>query len=84
MAICPICKTESRELESGTFDGSKFSCKTHGEFDVVNMALSIPDYREATTEVWEAALRKAKSRTKPGERSRISPYDFASASQSWS
>ena len=27
---------------------------------MVNMALSIPDYREATTEVWEAALRKVK------------------------
>ena len=59
-------KRRAENLKSGTFDGSKFSCKTHGEFDVVNMALSIPDYREATTEVWEAALRKAKSRTKQG------------------
>jgi hypothetical protein len=80
MAICPICRMETQELELATFDGRRFSCKRHGQFDVVNMALSIPEYREANTEVWEAALYKAKSRAKPGERPRISPYDFASAS----
>jgi hypothetical protein len=74
--MCPICKIQSQEIEPGIFEGAKYRCTTHGEFDVVDTALAIREFVEASTERWEAAFRKAKSRAKPGERPRISTYDF--------
>jgi hypothetical protein len=76
MAICPICKSEATEIEPGSFDGKSFSCPNHGEFDVTGSVLSVPAHMAAGTEQWEAALKKAASRSFGGKRPRIVTYDF--------
>jgi hypothetical protein len=42
MAICPICKSNAEEIESGFMDGKTFRCAKHGEFQVSDSVLSVP------------------------------------------
>ncbi len=67
--ICPICKSPAQEVDR-VGGATGFHCTEHGTFRVAGMVL---DY---TREQWEAALAKAKLRTKPGEWPVIRSYDF--------
>ena len=40
---CPICGSEAVEIDQGTFDGTAFRCKTHGEVEVDDHALPVVD-----------------------------------------
>jgi hypothetical protein len=53
MAICPICKSDAEEIESGFMDGKTFRCAKHGEFQVSDSVQ------------WEAALKHAAWRARP-------------------
>jgi hypothetical protein len=63
--FCPICRSAVLELDR-TGDATGYACATHGNFKVTDtvFAQRAKDY---TREQWEAALRKAKQRTKSGE-----------------
>jgi hypothetical protein len=70
---CPICKTKALPL-GRIGDAMGFDCPEHDKFKVSDTVLSL--LREKTREQWEAALAKAKQRTKPGEWPLVSSYDF--------
>ena len=73
MAICPICKSEVAALDKvGDADG--FDCSQHGKFKVSSTAKTLKI--DATPERWEAALKKARARTKPDEWPVIRDDDF--------
>jgi hypothetical protein len=72
---CPICGSEAEEIDQGTFDGTAFRCKTHGEVEVTYDALF--ENRGASPEQWERAFQIAWTRAAAaGGRSRIFTYDF--------
>ena len=73
-AICPICKNpESKALDKlGNADG--FDCPKHDKFRVSSTAKKLKV--DATPEQWEAALKKARARTKPDEWPVIRDDDF--------
>jgi hypothetical protein len=76
MPICPICQSEAKALDKiGDADG--FDCPQHGKFKVAGSVFKEAGTgKTATCEQWEAALKKAKARTKPGEWPLIQTYDF--------
>jgi hypothetical protein len=73
---CPICGSETEEIDQGTFDGTAFRCKTHGEVEVTHDALS--ENRVASPDQWERAFQVAWTRAAAaaGGRPRIFTYDF--------
>ena len=73
--ICPICKSRALELDR-TGDATGFLCATHEDFKVANTVFAERRTKNYTNEQWEAALRKAKQRTKPGEWPLITTNDF--------
>jgi hypothetical protein len=73
--LCPICKSPAQELDR-TGDATGFDCETHGKFKVANTVFAEQRVRNYTNEQWEAALRKAKQRTKAGEWPVIKTSDF--------
>ena len=73
MATCPICKSEAQEIYPGSFDGTTFRCPNHNEFDVSDSVLKTR--MNATSEEWEAALKKATDRAS-GKRPKIFDPDF--------
>jgi hypothetical protein len=75
MTVCPICKSDAEPLDrTGDHDG--YDCPQHGKFKVHGTVLAVETYMNAEREKWEAALEKAKARTKPGEWPLILSYDF--------
>ena len=54
---CPICRSETEEIDQGTFDGTAFRCKTHGEVEVTYDALY--ENRVASPDQWEHAFQVA-------------------------
>jgi hypothetical protein len=74
--LCPICKSVVQELAS-TWEATGFDCETDGKFKVANTVFAPEGHvRNYTNEQWEAALRKAKQRTKAGEWPVIIHSDF--------
>jgi hypothetical protein len=74
MTPCPICKSDAEEIERGFFGGKTLRCPKHGEFEVSNTVLCVPDLMDADSDQWEAALKRAAARA--GARPRIATYDF--------
>lgn len=61
---CPICGSTAKPLDKvGDADG--FDCPKHGKFKVSGTAMSTK--KDRPPKEWEAALDRAKKRTKPGE-----------------
>ena len=73
--LCPICKSVAQELDRAG-DATGFDCETHGKFEVADTVFAERRVRNCTNAQWEAALRKAKQRTKPGEWPIIKSSDF--------
>ena len=73
--LCPICKSAVHELDR-TGDATGFDCETHGKFKVADTVFKDGRVRNCTNAQWEAALHKAKQRTKPGEWPVIESSDF--------
>jgi hypothetical protein len=73
--LCPICKSPSQELDR-TGDATGYACATHANFKVANTVFAEHRAKEYTREQWEAALRKAKQKTKPGEWPIVNGNDF--------
>ena len=73
--LCPICKSAVQELDR-TGDATGFDCEKDGKFKVANTVFAEGRVRNYTNQQWEAALRKAKQRTKPGEWPVITTIDF--------
>jgi hypothetical protein len=72
---CPICGSQTKEIDQGTFDGTAFRCKTHGEVEVTYDALF--ENRGASLEQWERAFQGAWTRAAAARgRPRIFTYDF--------
>jgi hypothetical protein len=72
--VCPICKSVAQELDPGGATG--FYCATHGGFKVADIVFAKHCAKDYTHQQWEAALRKAKQRTKPGEWPFLISNDF--------
>ena len=71
---CPICGSEAEEIDQGTFDGTAFRCKTHGEVEVTYDALF--ENRGASPEQLERAFQVAWTRAAAaGGRPRIFTLD---------
>jgi hypothetical protein len=65
-SICPICKSQVPLLDrTGDFTG--YDYQIHGRFKVSGVIFAIPSKLNASRERWEAALKHAKARAKPGE-----------------
>ena len=47
MTRCPICKSDAEEIERGFFGGKTLRCPKHGEFEVSNTVLCVPDLMDA-------------------------------------
>ena len=73
--LCPICKSAVSELDR-TGDTTGFDCETHGKFKVANTVFKEGRVKNYTSEQWEAALYKARQRTKEGEWPIIKSSDF--------
>ncbi len=73
--VCPICKSPAQELDR-VGDATGFHCAEHGNFKVSDTVYAVQRAKDYTREQWEAALGKAKLRTKPGEWPVIGSYDF--------
>jgi len=65
---------EAEEIEGDTFDGVWFRCLKHREFGVSNTALKTR--KEAESEQWERALKKAIERAGAENRPKITDDDF--------
>ena len=74
--LCPICKSPAVQELDRTGDATGFACPTHGNFKVADTVFAEQRAKNYTSAEWEAALHKAKQRTKPGERPVINRYDF--------
>ena len=74
--LCPICKSPAVQELDRTGDATGFDCETHGNFKVADTVFGEGRAKDYTREQWEAALRKAKQRTKPGEWPVINSYDL--------
>jgi len=73
--FCPICKSVAQELDR-TGDATGFDCEMDGKFKVANTVFAEGRVRNYTNVQWEAALRNAKQRTKPGEWPVVKSSDF--------
>jgi hypothetical protein len=76
MAICPICKSISEQIEPGLRDGKTYRCPKHDEFDVTDTVLQSSDLMNANATKWETALERARERALPGKRPRIRTNHF--------
>ena len=74
--LCPICKSAVQQELDRTGDAIGYACATDGNFKVADTVFVEQRAKNYTREQWEAALRKAKERTKPGEWPVINRYDF--------
>jgi hypothetical protein len=75
--ICPICKTQTKPIDHKL--GTKgYNCENHKQFYVTYTALK--EHKHKSMHDWEAALRWAKTRAKPGEWPTINSYDFEKGS----
>ena len=72
---CPICKSVAQELDR-TGDATGFDCETDGKFKVADTVFAERRVRNCTNAQWEAALYKAKHRTKAREWPVIKSSDF--------
>jgi hypothetical protein len=72
--VCPICKSVAQELDPDGATG--FYCATHSGFKVADTVFAEQHAKDYTRKEWEAALRKAKRRTKPGEWPFLISNDF--------
>lgn len=70
---CPICGSKAKPLNKPG-DATGFDCPTHSQFKVANSVLA--NQSAYTREQWEAALKRAKSRTPPGVRPKIMTNNF--------
>jgi hypothetical protein len=59
-----------------TGDAIGYHCATDSAFKVADTVFAEKRSRNYSREQWEAALRKAKQRTKPGELPLITSNDF--------
>ena len=75
MLLCPICKSVAQELDR-TGDATGFDCERDGKFKVADTVFADGRVRNYSNEQWEAALRKAKQRTKAGEWPVVKSSDF--------
>jgi hypothetical protein len=77
MTICPICKSEAKELDR-IGDASGFDCPKDGKFKVAGtvFVLASAGPEPIGREQWEAAFEKAKGKTMPGAWPLITTYDF--------
>ena len=73
--LCPICKSVAQELDR-TGDATGFDCETDGKFKVADTVFKESRVRNYTPAQWEAALYKAKQRTKAGQWPVIKRDDF--------
>ena len=73
--LCPICKSAVQELNR-TGDAIGYACATHGNFKVADTVFAEGRAKDYTREQWEAALQKAKQRTKAEEWPVIKSSDF--------
>ncbi len=73
--VCPICKSPAQELDR-VGDATGYHCATHGDFKVADTIFAEERAKDYTREQWEAALGKAKQRTKSGEWPVRTSYDF--------
>ena len=73
--LWPICKSAVQELDR-TRDATGFDCETHGEFKVADTVFKDDRVKNYTPAQWEAALYKARERTKEGEWPVIKGSDF--------
>jgi len=73
--ICPICKSPAQELPRAG-DATGFRCVMHNNFKVADTVAGELRAEAYTTQQWEAALQKAKQRTKLGEWPVIRSSDF--------
>ena len=73
--ICPICNSVAQELDR-TGDASGFYCPTHSALKVADTVIAEHWAKDYTRPQWEAALRKAKRKTKQGEWPVITSKDF--------
>ena len=74
--LCPICKSPAVQELDRTGDATGFDCATHGNFKVADTVFAEGRAKDYTREQWEAALHKAKQRTKAGEWPVIKSSDF--------
>ena len=73
--LCPICKSAVQELDR-TGGATGFDCETHGKFKVADTVFKDGRVKNYIRAQWEAALHKARQRTKPGEWPVIKGSDF--------
>ena len=73
--VCPICNSVAQELDRSG-DANGFYCPTHSAFKVADTVFAEHWAKDYTRPQWEAALRKAKRRTKQGEWPLINSKDF--------
>jgi sarcosine oxidase delta subunit len=74
--LCPICKSPVVQELNRTGDAIGYHCATHSAFKVADTVFAEQRAKNYIQEQWEAALRKAKQRTKPGELPLITSNDF--------
>ena len=74
--LCPICKSAVQQELDRTGDAIGYACATDGNFKVADTVFAEQRAKNYTREQWEAALHKAKQRTKPGEWPVIKREDF--------
>ena len=74
--LCPICKSPAVQELNRTGDAIGYACATHGNFKVADIVFGEGRVKDYTREQWEAALHKAKQRTKAGEWLVIKSSDF--------
>ena len=74
--LCPICKSPAVQELNRTGDAIGYACATHGNFKVADTAFAEGRAKDYTREQWEAALQKAKQRTKAEEWPVIKSSDF--------
>ena len=74
--LCPICKSPAVQELNRTEDAIGYACATHGNFKVADTVFAEGRAKDYTNAQWEAALRKAKQRTKAGEWPIVKSSDF--------
>ena len=74
--LCPICKSPVVQELNRTGDAIGYHCATHSAFKVAHTVFAEQRSKNYSREQWEAALRKANQRKKPGELPLITSNDF--------
>ena len=74
--LCPICKSPVVQELDRAGDATGYHCPTPSAFKVADTVFAEARAKDYTREQWEAALDKAKQRTKPGEWPVILSNDF--------